>query len=427
VHALLSVLIFAGTLGLILWRPKRVGPGAAALGGALVAWATGVVTTADVVRVVGMTWNATLALVGLMIVSLLLDRAGFFQWAALHLARQAGGSGGGLFLVIALLCAVVAGVLTNDSAVLILTPIVYELLQALGFRRANMLPYLMASGFIADTMSLPLPVSNLTNILAADHYGLTASEYIPRMLLPTVVSFMASLGMLWWVYRKQIPVSYHVAVVPQPKSAIADPPLFYTGAVVLVLLLAAIGLQSVWALPISAIMGAGALVMLLATRIGRTVAPGEVLRRAPWEVVIFSLGMYLVVYGLRHVGVPAALGALFGGAAAQGSLAAILTGGTVVGMLSAGVNNLPGLLVGMLGIDSAGVAGGMQHLLVLSAVIGADIGPKLTPIGSLATLMWLHYLRYKGVQIDWKYLLRMGLTLTPPVLLATLLALWLAA
>lgn len=426
-QSLLAVLIFLVTLGLVLVRPKRLNPGLVALGGGLLAWLTGVVQTADVLRVVGMTWNATLALVGLMIVSLLLDRAGFFQWAALHLARRTGGSGVGLFVVVILLGAVVSAVLTNDSAVLILTPIVYELLQALGFRKAHMLPYLMACGFIADTMSLPLPVSNLTNIIAADHFHLGAGQYLPGMLLPTLVSLGVSMAVLLLAYRDDLPVHYHAEAVPEPARAIADPPLFYIGAVVLLCLLTAIGLNTLWRVPVSLIIGAGALVLLGATRIGRTVAPGEVLRRAPWHVIVFSLGMYLVVYGLRHVGVPAMLGSLMGSAAAHGKLATVLAGGGIVGLLSAVVNNLPGLLVGILGIDSASLSGGMHHLLVLSAVVGADIGPKLTPIGSLATLMWLHYLQYKGVEINWRYLLRMGLLLTPPVLLAALAALWLTS
>ena len=147
------------------------------------------------------------------------------------------------------------------------------------------------------------------------------------------------------------------------------------------------------------------------------------LREAPWHIVVFSLGMYLVVYGLRNAGITDALARLLDILAGHGVWAAALGTGVLSAGLSSIMNNLPAVLVGALSIDASHATGSVREAMIYANIIGSDLGPKITPIGSLATLLWLHVLARKGVVITWGYYFRTGIVLTVPVLLLTLAAL----
>lgn len=420
-----AVLLVLLTVALVIWRPLGLSPARAATLGAVLALLTGVVHPSELPALWGATWNATLTLVGLITLSLLLDAAGFFRWAALHVARWGGGSGRRLLVLLVVFSAGVAAVFANDGGVLILTPIVLELAGLLALPRAATLAFALAVGFVVDAASLPLTISNLTNIIAADAFRLGFGEYARVMVPVNLAVVLACLAVLLAVYGRTLPRRYDPAALPDPGSAVRSRGVFRAGWAVTPLLLAGAFFAERLHVPLSAVVGGAAgAVWLVAARSGN-VRSREVLRSAPWNVVLFSLAMYTVVSGLRDAGITGAYGAWLAARAEGGTLPGVLASGLSVAGLSAGLNNLPALLTALLGLRESGVTGAARDALLYGAVVGADIGPKLTPIGSLATLLWLHVLRGRGLHVTWGEYLRAGLILTPPVLLAGLLALWL--
>ena len=200
-----ALLIFLVTLIFVIWQPKGLGIGWTASIGAGIALLLGVITVDDIPVVWNIVWNATFAFIAIIIISLLLDEAGFFRYIALHVARLAKGSGKRLFAFIVLLGAVVSALFANDGVALILTPIVIAILTTLRFSPATTLAFIMTAGFIADTASIPLVVSNLVNIVSADFFKIPFTDYAKVMIPVNVVAVVTSLLVLYGFYHKDIP------------------------------------------------------------------------------------------------------------------------------------------------------------------------------------------------------------------------------
>ncbi|WP_313107875.1 MULTISPECIES: arsenic transporter [Pseudescherichia] len=420
---LLAGSMFLLTLVLVIWQPRGLSIGWSASIGAVLALGTGVIHIADIPVVWNIVWNATAAFIAVIIISLLLDESGFFEWAALHVSRWGNGRGRLLFTWIVLLGAAVAALFANDGAALILTPIVIAMLLALGFSQGTTLAFVMAAGFIADTASLPLIVSNLVNIVSADFFGLGFTQYASVMIPVDAAAIAATLVMLHLFFRRDIPATYDVSLLKTPASAIKDPATFRAGWIVLLLLLIGFFVLEPLGIPVSAIAAAGAAVLFVVAKRGHAINTGKVLRGAPWQIVIFSLGMYLVVYGLRNAGLTEYLSGVLNLLADKGLWAATFGTGFLTAFLSSVMNNMPTVLIGALSIDGSTATGVVKEAMIYANVIGCDLGPKITPIGSLATLLWLHVLAQKNMTITWGYYFRTGIVMTVPVLFVTLAAL----
>ena len=420
---LLAFTIFLATLILVIWQPRGLGIGWSAVMGAAVALLAGVIQWTDIPVVWNIVWNATGTFIAVIIISLLLDKAGFFKWAALHVARWGGGSGRKLFVLLILLGAAVAALFANDGAALILTPIVIAMLLELRFSAKATLAFVMAAGFIADTASLPLVVSNLVNIVSADYFDIGFGRYAAVMVPVNLVSVAATLLALMWFFREDIPKDYDMSQLQLPGSAIRDRATFITGWWVLGLLLVGFfGLEPL-GVPISAVAAVGAALLLGVAAKGNVIPTGEVIKTAPWQIVWFSLGMYLVVYGLRNAGLTGYLTEVLNQFAQYGVWGAAVGTGLLTAFLSSVMNNMPTVLIGALSIDASSAQGAVREAMIYANVIGSDLGPKMTPIGSLATLLWLHVLAIERIKISWAYYFRVGIVLTLPVLLVTLAAL----
>ncbi|SXB06867.1 Arsenic efflux pump protein [Klebsiella pneumoniae] len=420
---LLAGSIFLLTLVLVIWQPSGLSIGWSASIGAVLALGTGVIHIADIPVVWNIVWNATAAFIAVIIISLLLDESGFFEWAALHVSRWDNGRGRLLFTWIVLLGAAVAALFANDGAALILTPIVIAMLLALGFSQGTTLAFVMAAGFIADTASLPLIVSNLVNIVSADFFDLGFTQYASVMIPVDAAAIAATLIMLHLFFRRDIPATYDVSLLKTPASVIKDAATFRAGWIVLLLLLVGFFVLEPLGIPVSAIAAAGAAVLFIVAKRGHGINTGKVLRSAPWQIVIFSLGMYLVVYGLRNAGLTEYLSGVLNLLAEKGLWAATFGTGFLTAFLSSVMNNMPTVLIGALSIAGSTATGVVKEAMIYANVIGCDLGPKITPIGSLATLLWLHVLAQKNITITWGYYFRTGIIMSLPVLFVTLAAL----
>lgn len=413
-----SVLVFFTTLLFVIWQPKGLKIGTTAMIGAAFSLLIGTVNFNDVLIVTDIVWDATLAFIGIIIMSMVLDEIGFFEWCAIKMAKLSKGNGHLMFVYALLLGAFVSALFANDGAALILTPILLAKMRLLKLNAKTILAFLLAGGFISDSASLPFVFSNLTNIVTANFFDIGFVKYLSVMYIPYIVSVIVTIVVLWLVLREDIPKTIDINLLKNPDDVLKSKPLFYASWLFLALLLIAYFIGDAYHLPISLFALGGGLLFLALASYMKAARAWLTIKAAPWQVVWFSIGLYIVVYGLKNAGLTGYLSVVLKDLASYGNMAAVIGTGFISAILSAVMNNMPTIMI----MDIA-LEGITNEAMIYANIIGCNLGPKMTPFGSLATLLWLHVLAQKGVKIGfWEYS-KFGLLVTPPILLVVLMSL----
>ncbi len=415
---LLAGNIFLITLIFIIWQPRGLSIGTTAIIGAIVALLIGVVTISDIWVVVNIVWDATLAFIGIIVLSMVLDEIGFFDWCAIKIAKFSKGRGSLMFIYSLLLGSFVSALFANDGAALILTPILLAKMRILKLNSKNILAFLLAGGFISDSASLPFVFSNLTNIVTANYFHIGFTEYLKNMFIPFIASVVISIIFLWLFLRKDIPDRVDINLLQDANMVLKNRTLFIFSWLFLILLILGYFIGDRYNLPISFFALGGGVIFLLIANYSKSINAKKIIQNAPWHIVWFSIGLYIVVYGLKNAGLTDYLSILLKDLAGRGDTIAIVGTGFISAIISAIMNNMPTIMIMDISIHDIG-----NSALIYANIIGSNLGPKMTPFGSLATLLWLHVLAKKGIKIGfWEYS-KFGLLITPPVLFLVLLSL----
>ncbi|MGO4545711.1 ArsB/NhaD family transporter [Paenibacillus sp. 2TAB23] len=421
----ITLTVFIAALTLILIKPKGINEAFIALAGAALLFAAQLLKPEDAAYIWGFVWNATFSLIGIMLFTSLLDYNGFFRWAALHIVHRFHHRRLALFVGLSIMAAMITVFFNNDGTILIMVPIVLEVTALLKLSRSERLTFLVGVGFMADTASAPLMMSNLTNILTADFFDISFGEYASRMLLPGIIAIVATIVVsvvyFWEPIGRASTKKRGQSLFPQPESAITHKPLFYLSWVNIVLMMIGyLGSERI-GIPVAAVaLGCAAIQWMASASAGRAPFKDTILR-APWLIILFALSMNLIVYSLHVHGATAWFPEVIERAAEKSELVGIFGSGLLFAMLAAAINNLPAVLISSLAIEQVN---GPDYL-PFASLLGTSIGAKLTPIGSLATLLWIQLVGQGGIKISWREYMKYGLVLTLPILLLALLGLWL--
>jgi arsenical pump membrane protein len=420
-------------------QPRGINIGVAAGLGAAASFIFGTVTLSDALFAFSNIWDAALAFIGIVILSSTLDALGFFKWSALRVAELAGGGGLKLYLYISILTALVSFLFSNDSAILILTPLVLELVNHLEFDDGERLAYLFIAGFISQVASMLLITSNPINIISADFFGYTFVEHLIFMGPITIVILLINFMIIYLYFGRSISASYSLDKVD---SLIAESPdIRHPHLRASIVTLAAIDvgyiLASLKRIRVSFVICSGASLLLLfyviSSRRG-TIPEGErqgvtdILRRVNWDILVFMIGMFLVVQGLNKAGAINLYASLFAeGVELPYQFSALAPSLMVTG--SSGVmNNWPMIFLGILSIRRAVVTYGLDPLayttLIFGNIIGNILGPLLFPLGSLAMLLWMSLIKRRGMKIGLIDYVKIGSILSISEVVVASILLW---
>jgi arsenical pump membrane protein len=420
---LIASLVGLLTLLGIMIRPFRWNEAIIAMAGAGLLLLLGLISPADAFSNLCQDWNTFLFFLGMMGLSALAEAAGLFDWLATQAARLAGQSARRLFFNVFVLGSLISMVLSNDATALILTPVVYVLVTKL---RLPVLPFLFACTFIADTASFLLPVSNPINIIILSHFPLDLVTFLRLLFLPSLVVIGLNIGVFFLLYRRELGGKFKLARLPAPSQTIKHAPYFRYTCLVLFCVAIAYVLASAARFPLSLIAVGGALLLLAGALGWKRTTLRETGKRISWSIFGFIAGMSIVVRAIEDTGLTSMFGNWLLQVSGGTSFGAVMVGTAGAALGTNLINNIPMAVVmtSALGsIQHAPVT--VQHGFLAATMFGCDLGPNLTTVGSLATVLWLLILRRQGIDVSGLDYFKVGVIVTPIMLLAGAVTIWL--
>ncbi len=405
----LALLCLASALAFAVVRPRGLPEVVIAAPAAVLLMATGVVSLDGAEQVLDDIGATVAFLAAVLALGELCARAGLFDAAGRWLAEGAARRPPALFGLVVVLCAAVTAVPSLDATVVFLTPVVFATVAVPGARPR---PHAYACVHLANSASLLLPVSNLSNLLAFHATGLSFARFGALMALP----WSAAIAVEWVALRRRFRGDLAAPATAGRPAAGRGIPVAYTASV-LALTLAGF-LASSWLAVDAALIAACGVTLLAAPALARRrITPLGLARAADPAFLAFVVALAIIVAGAEAHGLGDLVDAVTPSGAAFPTLLAIAIVAAVLANL---VNNLPAILL-MLPVLAPQGAGP-----VLAALIGVNIGPNLTYVGSLATLLWRRVLRRHGMETRPLEFLRLGALSVPPALILAVAALWIS-
>jgi arsenical pump membrane protein len=414
IHLAVGIALLGAVLATIVARPARLPEAAVAIPAALIVLAAGLIRPSDALAEVARLGPTVGFLAAVLALGRLAELDGVFEWVGRQVARVSAGRPRVLFALVTGVAAVTTALLSLDATVVLLTPVVLATARRAGFPRR---PHVYACGHLANSASLLLPVSNLTNLLAFSASKLTFLGFTAMMALPWASAVVVEYAVLAWWFRRSLRGSAPDAATPDPPApGLGEPAAPRFALAVLVGTLAGfavgsvLGAEPVWP------AAAGALVLAVRALVRRRITPGALLGTASPLFCLFVFAVGIVVAAAGSNGLTTVLAGLLPTAPTLGGL---LATAVVAAALANVVNNLPAtlLLLGVLGPQA-------PPGLVLAVLLGVNIGPNLTYAGSLATLLWRNLLHAAGERVRLAEFTAVGAISVPAALVASVVALW---
>lgn len=432
-----TVFSFLFTVVLILWRPGGINEAIPASFGAALVLISGAVSLEDLGQIGATVSGAALTIMATIVMAIVLESFGFFYWAAEGLAARARGSGIRLFFYVNLICFLMTLFFNNDGSILITTPILLMLLKHYGLKNHQKIPYLLSGALVATAASAPIGVSNIVNLIALKMVGMDLYMHTLMMFVPATIGLLFFVFLMFLISYKHLPKRLPVKAAFGPRSHPLEsaPPAgsleernrFMRNILLFVMIIrVALFVASYLGIPMEIVAVLGSAVLLGWRWHALRISPVDMLQKTPWHILVFAFGMYVIIYGLNNIGLTDVLVRWLQPMVAGSLLHASLLMGGLLSLMSILFNNHPALMIGTLTLTSMQLDPLTLKVAYLASVIGSDIGSLILPIGTLASLIWLHLLRTHKVKINWTEYMKVTFIAIPPTLLLTLslLAFW---
>ncbi|ULT54472.1 arsenic transporter [Neobacillus drentensis] len=433
----ITIITFLVTLGFILWRPKGMNEAIPAAIGAFIVVLCGGVSLSDLGIIAETISGAAITIMATIVMAIVLESFGFFNWVAEKLAAKAKGSGIRLFWYVNLLCFLMTLFFNNDGSILITTPILVMLLNNMGLKNHQKIPYLLSGGLIATASSAPIGVSNIVNLIALKIVHMSLYLHTAMMFVPATLGLLLLVGLLFLRFYKVLPKtiptkitglsskSYHPLKPVLQHGSDKDRSRFMRNVLLFVFAVRiSLFVASFVNIPVSLMAVFGSLVLLAWRWAYLKIPPGDMLKKTPWYIIVFAFCMYVIIYGLNNIGLTDWLITFMQPIVSGSLLHASVMMGVLLTVLSNIFNNHPALMVGTLTLTHMHLDLLSLKIAYLANVIGSDMGALLLPMGTLATLMWMHIVRKGKVKITWWEYVKITGVVIPPTVLFTLVVLY---
>lgn len=433
----ITILTFFVTLLFILWRPRGLNEAIPATIGAIIIIISGAVPLRDLGIITETISGAAITIIATIVMAIVLESFGFFNWLAEKLAEIARGSGIRLFWYVNLLCFLMTLFFNNDGSILITTPILIILLNNMGLKNHQKIPYLLSGAIIATASSAPIGVSNIVNLIALKIVNLSLYMQAAMMFVPATLGLLLLVGLLFLRFKKVIPktipthvtglsLPYYHPLKYNPTTSTDKGRTRFMINILLFILAVRISLfvASFLSIPVSLIAVIGSLILLGWRWAYLKIPPGDMLKKTPWYIIVFAFSMYVIIYGLNNIGLSDWLIEFMRPLVSGSLLHASVLMGILLSVLSNLFNNHPALMIGTITLTNLNLDLLSLKIAYIASVIGSDVGSLILPMGTLATLIWMHIVKRGKVVITWWEYIKITIVVIPPTVIFTLVVLY---